>query len=348
MWMAKRSHETVSIRPGGGSKVWYLVLQVGLPFDAREAIPTRRGFLLPAFGRIAARHMRAVSLECSRIGVRIRRLNIGETHHREQARYLFRFPRYKADDQAAIRLAEAFAYGLAIIGGIFTELDYPLVLRVPDELARERKKVKTSVLAQLGCEMWFQAERLFDTEQQLVSISCGCLDAHERAWRIAAVGYQNSALFDALRFLRKSYENFWIAPGGISEVLAESVGFVATGSSQSKFEDALQNAFKAVEAIIGDPPKDDRRFFGKLEAVGIDPNEQVGYRQKLPIYSVIRDMNEVRDKKAAHGSAQNRYISPADRLEFQACAEEVVLAAMEKALGIHGEPMPRPNNLPAG
>ena len=65
----------------------------------------------------------------------------------------------------------------------------------------------------------------------------------------------------------------------------------------------------------------------------MDPHEEVGYVEKNPIQRVIRQMNEARDKKAAHGSTPNRRIPNADLLNFQACAEVIVLAALEKARG---------------
>jgi len=97
-------------------------------------------------------------------------------------------------------------------------------------------------------------------------------------------------------------------------------------------ENALQNAFKAVEAILGDPPNDDRKFFSKIKAIGLDPNEEVGRVAKTPLHKIIRDMNFARDKKSAHGSTQYRTITVSDLMEYQACARYIILAAIEKQL----------------
>jgi hypothetical protein len=40
-------------------------------------------------------------------------------------------------------------------------------------------------------------------------------------------------------------------------------------------------------------------------------------------------MSAARDKKSAHGSTRYRSITPAELLEFQACAHVVVVAALE-------------------
>ena len=127
---------------------------------------------------------------------------------------------------------------------------------------------------------------------------------HEHAWRIAATSFGSPALFDALRFMRRSYDNFYVWPGQIRDVAWDVDGGPNTGSGQSRFEEALHSAFKAIEAIIGDPPRDDRRLFEKLRAIGIDPDEEVGYAEKEKISAVIRSMNTARDKKARTGAPQ--------------------------------------------
>src|SRR5262249_55251785 len=87
------------------------------------------------------------------------------------------------------------------------------------------------------------------------------------------------------------------------------------------------------EAVIGDPPKNSEKFFGRIRGLGIDPHEPVGYENQVPISTLIRQMNEARDKRSAHGSTRRRTIRPAELLDFQACADVLVLAAVEKARG---------------
>src|SRR5262249_22105517 len=82
-----------------------------------------------------------------------------------------------------------------------------------------------------------------------------------------------------------------------------------------------------------DPSKDDRSFFATLQRIGINPTEEAGYLHKIPIFEMIRRMNEARDKRSAHGSTRNRKISAAELLDFQACAEVIVAAAIEQARG---------------
>jgi hypothetical protein len=251
----------------------------------------------------------------------------------EHGHYLFRFRWYRRDDPTAVRMAESFAHGLSMAGGLFVDRGDPLVLRVPDGIVRGEERIGAKDLVAVERSRWPERGSLFNPAKALASISCTTADTHEIAWRIATTSFCNPALFDAIRFIHRSHENFYVAPGGISEVIYDPEIHPVSGTLQSNFEDALQNAFKAVEAVIGDPPRDDRRFFAKLQSIGIDPHEEVGYLEKSPIERVIRQMNDARDKRSAHGSTRSRSISPAELMSFQACAEEVVLAALERARG---------------
>ena len=101
------------------------------------------GVPFPTYGDDPTRHFRVVREECQAVGVMVRRLFVHWNQHRDQnGRYLFRFLHYRRDDRAAVRLAEAFLYGLSLIHGPMTEPDHDsLVLRVPDSLVMGRDEV---------------------------------------------------------------------------------------------------------------------------------------------------------------------------------------------------------------
>ena len=208
-----------------------------------------------------------------------------------------------------------------------------LVVWVPTNMVRSAISIQLEDLVALE-ESRRREDRCLEFPRATISgASSTTPDRHEAAWRIAAVTFNNDALFDATRFLSKSHNNFCVSPGQIREVVSNPEEVPRTASHQTDMEDALQNAFKAIEAVIGDPPKDDRKFFDKLTNVGINPLEEVGYKKKVAISTVIRKMNEARDRRSAHGSTRQRMIRPAELLEFQACAEVIVLAAVERARG---------------
>lgn len=319
------------VKVNTGERTWYVLLQIGFPEYTRTPYPRSLG--LSSDFSAAKRHLKLVRNECKPLGIEIRSIDmsIGK-HQADFAHYVFRFRDSRRDDSAARRLAEAFAYGMALASGPLADLDEPLVLRVPDVLIRGKRTLPLDALVALEeSRPW--GERAFPfPNARIGAVIKTVTDTHEFGWRIAAVTYQNAVLFDATRFLERSYENFYVSPGGIREVMHDDTPPCA-GAAQSDFEDALQNAFKAIEAVIGDPPKDDRRFFSKLTKIGIDPAEEAGYTNKIPIYQMIRRMNEARDKCSAHGSTRNRKISPSELLDFQTCAGVIVAAALEQERG---------------
>jgi hypothetical protein len=154
----------------------------------------------------------------------------------------------------------------------------------------------------------------------------------QAAWGIARALYDNQYLFNSANFLKSSQEKFFVWPGQLDEVI-EDTSIAKAGWEQTRLEDALLNAYKTVEAIIGDIPKDERKYFSKLESIGIDPHETVGYAPKKELHIVIREMNDQRDKKAAHGRTPNREITIGSMLEYQACARYVLVSAIENYLG---------------
>lgn len=221
---------------------------------------------------------------------------------------------------------------MALAMGPFTEARDPLVLRVPDAMIRRKHTVPLDALVALEESRPWTERTLSCPGAEIASVSKAATNTHEFGWRTAAVIFPNSALFDATRFLKRSYESFYVAPGGIKDVMYDDTP-PSTGAAQNDREDALHSAFKAIEAVIGDPSKSDRRFFATLAELGIDPAEEVGYLNRTPLHIMIRRMNEARDKRSAHGSTRNRNISAAELLDFQACAEVIVAAALQKQRG---------------
>jgi hypothetical protein len=310
---------------------WYLLLQIGFPEQIRNTYPRR--WLVRHDPGPAKQHLELVRAECKTLGIHVRPIDIrvGKSAS-DFAHYLFRFDRYRGDDRLARRVAEAVAYGMTLTSGLLADTDDPLVLPIPAKLVRGKRTITLDALIELeDSRPW--RERTFPfPDQRIAAVSRTVTLAHEMAWKVAAVTLHNPALFDATRFLHRSHENFSVSPGGISEVMYDDEPPM-TGASQNDFEDALHSAFKAIEAVIGDPPKDDRRFFTKLAQIGVDPHEEAGYREKIPIQKIIRRMNDARDKRAAHGSTRNRSITASELLEFQACADLIVAAAIEKVRG---------------
>jgi len=91
---------------------------------------------------------------------------------------------------------------------------------------------------------------------------------------------------------------------------------------RQRVETAFHNAFKAIEALVGgEPNNDDRRFRGRLEAVGVDPDELVGFRGQTreALFDVLKRIRGTRDQRAAHAgrTGARRGISYYELMEAQ-------------------------------
>jgi len=156
-------------------------------------------------------------------------------------------------------------------------------------------------------------------------------NAVDEAWKITPLLFQNDRIYNAVSFLKTGQDDFFVRPGEINEIFAKWNQSSKTGFYQRKFENSLQNAFKAIEAIIGDPPKDNKKFFAKIKGIGLDPFEEFGYLSKDPLHVVIPQMNAARDKKAAHGSTKDRIITLGEMMTYQDCAHLIVAAAIKNS-----------------
>ncbi len=304
----------------------YLILQVGIP--VRTRIITLEGDDgRPKVRQETSPHIRRVNKLLKRLNASVKAVNVSSGANRFP-RYLLCFGDNARRDEDALRLAEAFAYGLSTVGSPMIDTDEPLIFRVPSDIANSRSLAVKTLLKIETSRHPDDRSFPFPRPGVLSAYSAADLLSHENGWRIAATTFFDNVLFEATRFLQRSVECFFVYPGGIDEVAYDDL-CPHSASLRSRFEDALHNSFKAVEAIIGDPPKDDRRLSEKLKTIGISFDEPVGYRAKESIGVVIRSMNVARDKKSAHGSTKHRSITPAELLEFQGCAQTIVLAALE-------------------
>ncbi len=143
----------------------------------------------------------------------------------------------------------------------------------------------------------------------------------------------NNKLRLAMAFLAHAQHDFYVCPGGLNEAVHDGDWIPTRMSILARWESAYQNCFKAVEAIIGDPPKKEIKLRNKLLCKGMNPDEEVGYKKKEKITDVIREMSRIRDTLAAHGSTPNRGIKYSQMTEFQACAKYLLERWLDKEYG---------------
>jgi hypothetical protein len=87
------------------------------------------------------------------------------------------------------------------------------------------------------------------------------------------------------------------------------------------------------QALIGGEPGKGAKFRQRLLDVGIDPDEQVGFRRRPreSLIDVLRRIHATRDARAAHGgrtSAANRGITYFELMEAQYAAAASLMAAV--------------------
>jgi hypothetical protein len=248
-------------------------------------------------------------------------------------RYFFRFPGFARDDKRAKEFGECFFFALSLTFGPCLERIEAVVFRVPADLVRGHRCVAIDSLAQVE-EARPYADRTLETPMVVLGSSFHTSAAYfDTAWKITPVLVKDERLRRAARYLKASKDAFHAWPGQVWDIMKSPTAKVQTELEQTALENALQNAFKAVEAVLGDPSKDDAKLRARMEAVGLDPDEEVGYIDKASLQTTIRRMSWTRDKKSAHGSTPPRPITAGELVEFQACAQLVVLVAIEHVLG---------------
>lgn len=303
-----------------GNKVSYLLLHLAVPLDT-----------LPP----STRHLKIAKKAANSLGIKLSTILVEDEINKGSGiqRYLFRYPYYRKSDKAASQFANTVLLAASITFGPFLDdRDDLSSFRIPQELIRNRNKVYLGELIQV------EETRKWDkriTEFPATLIGSSTRFSHievERAWMLTPLLFENQQLRHAFRFLKTSQENFFVWPGQIDDIAEEPHQTAENLFQQSRLENALQDSFKAVEAVLGDPPKSDERLFRKIESIGVDPKMEFGFEDKL-IYQVIRDMNFARDKKAAHGSTSDRAITVGELLVFQKCARFLVLKASEYIMG---------------
>ena len=236
------------------------------------------------------------------------------------------------NDLSALLIAESFGLGLAFTFGPYMEPnDTNLIFRFPAEIIHGDMISRDDLIDYE--ESLNYNERSFEFPSLVLSRSFSTSSSHiDAAWKLTPIIQNNENIRQAAKYLSESQENFYVWIGDLDNAIDQADYVPKSSYEQIIFENALQNAFKAIEAIIGDPPKDDNRLFTKMKRVNLDPYEEFGL-EKLPLYKIIREMNKARDKKSAHGSIVAKDITVGELLSYQGCARHILYSAFIKELG---------------
>jgi hypothetical protein len=142
---------------------------------------------------------------------------------------------------------------------------------------------------------------------------------------------QNEDLFNACSFFRSCCSEFSFMDGVVDEVLYEPRQEPKNEVERLALEHLVLQAFRTVEAIVGEPGNNVKRFRDRLKACGIDHNERVGFpgHPKQRLEDRIRWLQYARDSAAAHGRRRRR--NPFTLLEAME-AQHLANSVLDRAL----------------
>lgn len=240
---------------------WYLLLHYGVPVNYCDEDKLKQ-------------HFSTVRKACAGIGVTITHCNVLGTEGGVTQRYVFRFNRYRRNDALAVRIGEAFAFRYAVVGAPIVDPSFhdDYVLPIPRSFIKDESTL--SLPEFFGSTDNQQLVR--QSIRHLVSLSWvheTSEDDFEAAWRSVPLLLTHPFIFNAAAYLKASQDDFFVYPGQIREIEENYDSPPVTHTDQTRLETALHNAFKAIEAVIGDPPKDDKKLFARLRKVGINIKE---------------------------------------------------------------------------
>jgi hypothetical protein len=235
------------------------------------------------------------------------------------------------DDRTAVVVGDAIGAMLALLHGALG-MHYPAI-EIPAEWV-ERGEILAADFAAVYADrrvpleerlhprtgVWVPDRALFTVLEHLDAlVSHG--DGKDRGALAAVV------------FWRLSTEDYAFEGDDIGEVLAEPDEGPRTPFDQAQAEQCFQNAYKALEALLGgQPSKDEAKLRARLVDAGVDPNRV----PRLPdetatVLQRVMRFREVRDTKAAHGgrtAATSRQLTYFDLMEAQWVVGEMIVEVL--------------------
>jgi len=304
--------------------VCYLIMGIGLPVITCPPAPHEKS------SRNAGK-----KLGCDISPVYLLRENSmleNDEHSRADGRYLLTFPDGVADDERARQIADALALSWTLLMGQVAPLeDLASIYRFPGDMVQEDRYVFIDALP--AYDESLPSEEQFPFPGLQVAAHYHIWEGQMmRVWELVPAVI-DEPMFGAARHLAASFREFYVFPGEVPEVLGQPGEMPDSANLLTRAENALVNAFKAVEALIGDLPSDDTKFFAKLRSVGVDPFQDVGNRISVPLHQRIRELNRARNKKGAHAKTSATPITYYELMDLQLCARLVVIRALEHKLG---------------
>ncbi len=245
-----------------------------------------------------------------------------------ESRFLFYIKNGIKDDNFAQKFADAVMCSLAVAYDLNTE-EIPSAICIPENIIKKGRLIRLKDVMgsnSRGSETYFSLMQSTNVPSQVL----------DYVWHIVPAIVDSKSVMDAANFYRESTGQVWVADDDVYEFMCDNSDMPPSQTQSARIETAYQNAFKAIEAIIGEPPKDEEKIRMKLRSAGINPDEEVGYNLygmkpgKEPLLKKLMDMQQARDKKVAHGKTGTpRTIGYCELKDKQALARYVILSHID-------------------
>lgn len=236
----------------------------------------------------------------------------------------------EADDDFAQRLSEATLATLTLWYGPMID-ETPLALRMPASLLLSdvlsfRKLIASDArvpyLPQWELQMRLR-KCLYVPDTVLVEV-----------WRLLPVAIEEP-YFPATHYYMASVLQYSFEGDAIAEVLADDPDAPVLQTDVVRAESAVHNAFKAIETLVGEPPRHEGKFRHKLRELGVHPDELIGFHwfgrgpPREPVAAKIRAMHKLRDERSAHAKTGKKPpVTYYEIMDTQGTCRFVLLTAM--------------------
>lgn len=275
------------------------------------------------------------------IGIKLRRVFLTEEdrvrqvhlqyEYKNEDRFIFYIRDAEMDDDLAQRFADAVMLSLAVAHDIAIE-EIPKAIRIPESCLKKGRIIKIKDVVGhegIGGQMYFDVVHAIGVPSEVL----------DYVWHIVPVVLRNQSLMDAISFYRESITQAWVANDNVYDIMWENSDLPSSLVEKARVETAYHNAFKAIEAVVGEPPKDEIKLRLILIRNGVNPDKIVGYDlygmkpAKETLIKKVIDMHQARDKMAAHGKTNlPRTIGYCELKDKQALACHIILANIESIL----------------
>lgn len=241
---------------------------------------------------------------------------------------------YERDDLSEM-LADAFQ-GAFLLSTRYLPHEEPIyLLKFPLDLLMQRNKLSLLKLERYHTSFigYFEFLSFDKIVSNCLTLRIDCL---RNMFRLVPVLANNEKFLLSSGFLVISYRDFCIL--NTADVIEDPYFVPPTRFEKCDFENALHNAFKSIEAIIGEPPKKKSKLINKFINAGIDPNKKMktydpdnGEFREKTYFELLRKFRKLRDKNSAHGSTnyERRKITCLKLYEYQALAWNILWSAIE-------------------